>query len=84
MKTTNTTLFKDLGEDPLGKQSKHMRRSSFNKTIAGDGDIWVERLFESQTSGRRKTFFCSERTGKCFQEPPTGASKVIYLQQRKR
>jgi len=46
----------------------------------GDGDVWVEKTFQNSKTGKRRTFFCSKNTGrKVRDEPPTGASKVVYL-----
>lgn len=51
-----------------------------SKMISGDGDIWVEKIFQSTKTGRLVRMFESTNTGRRIQsEPPSGASKVIYL-----
>jgi hypothetical protein len=66
-------------KDPCAKQSKIIKRSNLDISGHGDGDIWVERIFVSKRTGKRKTFFVSVATGrKVRDEPPTGASKVLY------
>jgi len=65
--------------DPCAKQSKIVKRSNLDISGKGDGDIWVEKIFVSKRTGKRRTFFVSVTTGRRIKdEPPTGASKVIY------
>jgi hypothetical protein len=66
--------------DPCAKPSKIVKRSRL-VLGAGDGDIWYEKIFVSIRTGKRRTFFVSLATGrKKSDEPPTGASKVLYLE----
>jgi hypothetical protein len=66
--------------DPCAKPSKIVKRSRLDLG-AGDGDIWFEKIFVSKRTGKRRTFFVSLATGrKKSDEPPTGASKVLYLE----
>mmetsp|Transcript_446 Transcript_446/g.750 ORF Transcript_446/g.750 Transcript_446/m.750 type:complete len:777 (+) Transcript_446:216-2546(+) len=66
-------------KDPCAKPSKIIKRSNLDVSGHGDGDIWVERIFVSKRTGKRKIFFVSVATGRKVRgEPPTGASKVIY------
>jgi hypothetical protein len=44
----------------------------------GDGDTWVEELCIHDKTGVKRLLFVSQRTGVITDEPPTGASKVIY------
>jgi len=65
--------------DPCGKPSRIMKRSKLRVPEAGDGDIWVEKIFISKRTAKRRTFFVSVATGRRVRdEPPTGASKVLY------
>lgn len=51
-----------------------------SKMISGDGDIWVEKLFQSTKTGKFVRMFESTNTGRRIKgEPPSGASKVVYL-----
>ena len=65
--------------DSMSRPSRILKRS-LRTTVSGDGDVWVEQLFRHKISGALRSFFCSTKTGKKRRdEPPTGASKVIYL-----
>ena len=58
------------------KQSKHMPKDVQN--LKGDGDQWVER-FVYDNKGRKRAFFQSVKTDEChWDEPPTGASRLIF------
>lgn len=63
--------------DPLAKQSAGTRKIK----IIGDGDTWIETLCENVKTGEIKSFFKSMKNPnqKVPDEPPTGASNVIYL-----
>ncbi len=64
--------------DPMAKQSHKVR--SDKRLAGGDGDIWVEKLCQSTKTGRFATYFESTNTGKKHKnEPPTGASTVVFL-----
>ena len=69
--------------DPCGKQSKKMDRANMESIKTdGDGDVWVQKLIQSTRTGRLKLIFQSANTGKRVKnEPPSGASKVVYLNQ---
>jgi len=69
--------------DPNAKASKKMGKAGGNVTTAeGDGDVWVEKIFRHKKTGNTKIFFVSKQTGKKNpNEPPTGASRVLYLRQ---
>ena len=48
--------------------------------LEGDGDVWVEVMIRSRRTDRLRTYFVSVLTGeKVRGEPPTGASRIIYL-----
>ncbi len=67
-------------KDPVGNPSKKVARSSIAKTTNGDGDVWVEKICYTKKDRRKVTVFVSKKTGNIVQgEPPTGASKVIFL-----
>ena len=64
--------------DPLAKQSSVMRKSRF-WPIKQDADVWCETIFRTK-SGDPKIYFVSVKTGgRSKDEPPSGASQVIYL-----
>jgi len=70
--------------DPLAKPSKHIWRCDdpTEAVISGDGDVWVEILCQSTKTGEIISFFKSATTGKkVSNEPPTGASHVVFLRQ---
>jgi hypothetical protein len=77
--STYTALSNLSYKDPCAKPSKTIKRSNLDISGEGDGDIWVEKIFVSKRSGKQRTFFISVATGRRVRdEPPTGASKVIY------
>ena len=69
--------------DELAKRSKKVALS--NKTAIkfdneGDQDVWVEKLLTNSKTGEKKVYFVSKQTGqKVAGEPPSGASRVLYL-----
>ena len=67
--------------DPLAKPSKIGFSSSKGDKVSGDGDIWVESLRKNTKTGEYRTYFRSTKNPetKIPDEPPTGASHVIYL-----
>ena len=69
--------------DPFAKPSnvRLSRKSDGTNKIIGDGDVWVEILCEHTKTGEVKSFFKSTKDPhrKVPDEPPTGASHVIYL-----
>jgi len=64
------------------KASSKIKKSGIRTApIVGDKDVWVEKIFRNH-EGKTKIVFVSKRTGNTVeQEPPTGASKVIYLRE---
>ena len=67
--------------DPLAKRSKIVQRSRKLRQVTGDGDIWVEKVHVSKKSGKKRTIFVSVKTGiKVRDEPPSGASRVLYME----
>jgi len=67
--------------DPLAKPSKVGFSNITGNTVVGDGDIWVEVLYRSNKTGTFKSFFKSTKNPdlKVANEPPTGASRVVFL-----
>mmetsp|Transcript_24431 Transcript_24431/g.36185 ORF Transcript_24431/g.36185 Transcript_24431/m.36185 type:complete len:116 (-) Transcript_24431:158-505(-) len=73
----------DHFHDPRARRSKRVYKAgelSPTSLIAGDGDVWVEKLFQSTKTGKLRRIFESTNTARrCKNEPPTGASHVVYL-----
>jgi len=66
--------------DPLAKPSSIVKKSKFHNNIEGDGDVWVETILQHSITGNKRIYFVSNKTGKRSRdEPPTGASQVVYL-----
>ena len=43
-------------------------------------DVWVEEIMIHKATGKKKVFFVSKKTGERVKdEPPSSASKVIFL-----
>jgi len=72
-----------LVADPSAKASKKMDKAGgVVPSPSGDGDIWVEKIFRHRETGETHVFFVSNLTGRrAKQEPPSGASRVMYLRQ---
>ena len=69
--------YKEL--DPHAKQSSAMKKSFFQH-IKQDGDIWLETVFRNRKTDKKRIYFVSQKTGiRSRDEPPTGASSVVYL-----
>jgi len=70
----------DHYHDPEARRSKRVEKAGCSLGIAGDSDVWVEKLRQNTKTGKLKRVFESTNTGrKCRNEPPTGASHVVYL-----
>lgn len=69
-------------EDSRAKASKKMTKAgSPVKSSEGDGEVWAEKIFRNK-KGETQIFFVSKHTGeKVKDEPPTGASRVLYLRE---
>jgi hypothetical protein len=72
--------------DPNAAPSQKVKKSSLkcsiksNAVTEGDGDVWVEKIRYTKNDRQPVTCFVSKATGKIVRnEPPTGASKVIFL-----
>lgn len=67
--------------DPLARPSKVGFTAMPGDKKSGDGDIWVESLCKNKKTGQYRTYFRSTKNSEttCPDEPPTGASHVIYL-----
>ncbi len=65
--------------DPLARPSKRMSKA--NNRVYGDNDVWVEKILVNKKTRKERSFFYSIKTGeRKADEPPTGASKVIYIE----
>lgn len=61
------------------RPSKSVQKSAMGE-LHGDGDVWYEIRCISRTTNRVRSYFVSTWTGERKKdEPPTNASKVIYL-----
>ena len=73
----------EIIHDPKAKPSPTIKKAhiSNKKLVYGDGDSWVEGVYDSiMFPGEYRIYFQSQNTGrKILREPPTGASKVVYL-----
>lgn len=68
--------------DPFAKRSRKVDRQAQKRKISGDGDVWVEKICQNKKTGKFVRFFMSTKTGASVKnEPPTGASKVVYLKE---
>jgi hypothetical protein len=48
--------------------------------MRSDGDIWIEKIYVSKKTGNKRTYFVSVKTGERVRdEPPSGASQVLYI-----
>ena len=66
--------------DKNATPSRKIAQSRFNTNIVGDDDVWVEMVCGNIYSDVISSIFVSKKTGKMFwDEPPSGASKVIFL-----
>jgi len=61
----------------IAKPSRMVQRSSLG-IIEGDGDVWIEVPFRSRKTVLN-SIFISVDSGKWRREPPTGASRIIYM-----
>lgn len=63
----------------FSKQSKRVLRSKKLQQITSDGDVWYERRMKNKKTGKKKSWFVSANTGEHVKdEPPSGASCVVY------
>ena len=54
-------------------------RSKKLREIGGDGDVWIEKVFVSKKTGKKRIYFVSVKTGERVRgEPPSGASRVLH------
>jgi len=61
--------------DPQAKKSTRVRIC-----IVGDNDLWFEKIVWNEKDSEWISYFVSRNTGRMVKdEPPTGASRVIYL-----
>ena len=67
----------DVVVDPLAAPSGKVKGDNGDN---GDGDVWVEEIMIHKGTGKKQAFFVSKKTGERVKdEPPSGASKVIFL-----
>lgn len=66
--------------DSNAKNSEKMRKAGV--IVMGDKDVWVEKIYHCNENGKTKVVFVSKQTGTEVEaEPPTGASRVVYLRE---
>ena len=67
--------------DPFARESFIVKRSRFfRQKLKQDGDIWFETVFRNVNNGKARIYFVSQKTGtRRRDEPPSGASLVVYL-----
>jgi hypothetical protein len=69
-------------EDPIASPSRKVAKANITNdaVIQGDGDVWVEKIFYTVKTKTPVSCFISKKTGERVRdEPPTGATRVIYL-----
>ena len=67
--------------EPYLPKRSHKIKKDF-RSIKGDGDIWMEKT-ASDVYGNTRTFFeCVESGVRNWDEPPTGASRVLYAKDK--
>ena len=63
--------------DPLARKSD---KKISSRLCRGDGDLWFEKECVNMKTGERMSFFYSAHTGRrVAHEPPSGATKVLYM-----
>jgi hypothetical protein len=73
----DTEVVSDSTATPSHKMNKATKD---NIDEVGDGDVWIEKIFINNKTGKKAIFFVSRNTGmKIKGEPPSGASRVIFL-----
>ena len=64
--------------ESVTKQSKIVERNGCS--MISDNDVWVEKVLFQKQTGKARSFFISRKTGRRMpDEPPSGASKILYL-----
>ncbi len=75
----DTKAIADPTAAPSNKYKKAFKDKG-NTPTKGDGDVWVEKKLVHKKTGEQVRCFVSKNTGeKVIDEPPSGASKVIFL-----
>eukprot|EP00551_Chaetoceros_affinis_P017697 CAMPEP_0203735436 /NCGR_PEP_ID=MMETSP0092-20131115/32278_1 /ASSEMBLY_ACC=CAM_ASM_001090 /TAXON_ID=426623 /ORGANISM="Chaetoceros affinis, Strain CCMP159" /LENGTH=363 /DNA_ID=CAMNT_0050619979 /DNA_START=166 /DNA_END=1257 /DNA_ORIENTATION=+ len=65
--------------DPCARKSRTVQRSKKLRKVGSDNDIWIEKIYMSKKTGKKRIYFVSVRTGERVRdEPPSGASQVLY------
>ena len=73
----NESICSELSQ--FSRQSKRVLRSKRLQQISSDGDVWYERKMVHKRTGKKRSFFISEKTGRSvIDEPPSGAAEIIY------
>ncbi len=81
--STASSVYTDSSSirDPLARRSKTVKRSRRLQKVTSDGDVWIEKKFVSKTTGKERIYFVSVKTGaRVRDEPPSGASRVLYAE----
>mmetsp|Transcript_25973 Transcript_25973/g.32017 ORF Transcript_25973/g.32017 Transcript_25973/m.32017 type:complete len:196 (+) Transcript_25973:52-639(+) len=66
--------------DSTATPSTKIAKANAKKGDIGDDDVWIEKIFHKKIDRTPVTVFVSTKTGKrVIDEPPTGASRAIYL-----
>ena len=81
-KGTATTATAALFEKQVTFQPRKSRRISPKNAVVGDNSTWVELLVVSSKKGSnrsRSLFFNIQNRHAFWDEPPSGASEVVYL-----
>jgi len=80
MTKTSNKMYGPLVDHFIPQKS---RKKPSTKLQKGDGDTWIEKVIFNKKLGEKRSFFRSEMTRLCrWDEPPSGASKIIFRSYR--
>jgi hypothetical protein len=79
--STSSSVYTDGSSirDPCARKSRTVQRCKKLRHVSSDGDVWIEKVYVSKKTGKKRTYFVSVKTGERFRdEPPSGAAHVLY------
>lgn len=70
-----------VDQDPFVPKKSRGIHAGFSKRLPHDDqDVWVERIVFRGGQKAPRTYFKSVFSQVCLKEPPTGATKILYLE----